>query len=77
MMNYPSLDRVNAASQRELGTWLRFLKSPGMNAIDHGMTGEELDEHLYFESKVLARIGERFEGWNPQLSKSIGWDKPL
>jgi hypothetical protein len=76
-MNYPSLEQVESASQFELGRWLRFLDSPGMRAIDAGMTGEELDEHLFFESKVQARIGERFDGWNPTLSKAIGWDKLL
>jgi hypothetical protein len=73
-MRYPSIEEVNNANHMQLGRWLRFLPSPGMNAIDHGMEGEELDEHLYFESLVLARIGERFEGWTPELSKAIGWD---
>ena len=75
-MRYPSLEQVDNATQLELGRWLRFLPSPGMRAIEAGMIGEELDEHLFFESKIQARISERFEGWNSTLSKAIGWDKP-
>jgi hypothetical protein len=74
-MTYPTLAEVETASQHQLGSWLRFLKSPGMSIITSGTdyTSDELDERLFNESTVLARIGERFNGWTPELSKAIGW----
>jgi hypothetical protein len=72
-MQYPTLDQVEQASQMELGKWLRFLPSPGMSAIDKGITGDELEEVRSAEDIVLARIAARFDGWTAKLSKAIGW----
>ena len=59
-MIYPTLNEINQASHYELGKWMRFVPSPGYNA----------------EVKLLNRIIERFGdmgGWNPSLSKMVGW----
>lgn len=60
-MNYPTMDQVEAADHKQLGTWSRFL--PGPNS----------DEKVV----ILKRIMERFKehgGWTPELSKAIGWN---
>lgn len=75
-MNYPTPEEVEGASQHQLGKWLRFLPSPGMSAIDKRLTELEQTKVALYETQALGRIGERFEGWNPELSKAVGWDPP-
>lgn len=61
-MTYPTLKRVESASHEQLARWYRFLPTAGST-----------------ESAVMHRIAERFAdmgGWNPELSKRIGWGKP-
>lgn len=74
-MTYPTLDEVEQASTLQLARWSRHLPSPGMAAIDLGdhETFEALLEH---EVGVMNRITARFAevgGWNPVLSKAVGW----
>ena len=68
---YPTKEEVEAASQHQLGYWLRFLKSPGMSVIDT----DDFDEVLEAEVKIIELIQERFKGWNTTLSKSVGWGR--
>ena len=59
-MNYPTLKEVEEASHVQLGRWYRFLESPSYDS----------------ELEILNLILERFDklgGWNPQLSKQVGW----
>ena len=65
-MTYPTLEEVEVATPRQLGIWLRFLPSPGVDNYD------KMDD----ESDVLNAIADKFTeqgGWNSALSKLIGW----
>lgn len=84
-MKYPTLDEVNEAGQTQLCRWMRFLPSPGMNAIRAGsgtLTAEwrrQAEEIGEKERDILMRIGERHGeggGFTPAISKAIGWDPP-
>ena len=72
-MSYPTMEQVEAASRFQLGNWTRFLPSPGLNAAGR----DDFDDVLQHESTILNRIIVRFYdelgGWNPQLSKQVGW----
>jgi len=57
---YPTMEQVAKAGQRQLAKWNRFL--PAAGNLDEIMIGNA--------------IAERFQalgGWNPKLSKDIGW----
>lgn len=74
-MNYPSMKEVNNASHEQLGRWSRFLPSPGLGAVD--TMPEDFELVLVAEGLIMDKILARFKlmgGWNPQLSKLIGWD---
>ncbi len=63
MMPYPDLAQVSKADKLQLARWMRFLPSP-----ETPETGE-----------ILSEIMKRFEaygGWNPVISKAVGWDAP-
>lgn len=67
--NYPTLEQVERANQRELAGWMRFLPSPGFIAA-----GDDNFEEVFEAQKILMdKIIERFNGWTPELSKSVGW----
>lgn len=66
---YPTLEEVETADQLQLAQWYRFLKSPGSSAIGQ----DNFEDVLEQEVKTMNRIRERFEGFTPELSKSIGW----
>lgn len=60
-MSYPTVEEVEEASKIQLARWYRFLESPPSDA----------------DVEVLNLILERFDklgGWNPQLSKQVGWE---
>ena len=69
---YPSIEEVEAADQKQLANWYRFLSSPGSRAV-----GEpDFESVLQREKIVMDRICERFAemgGMNPAISKTIGW----
>ena len=70
-LKYPTEEEVEAADQNKLGYWFRFLRSPGMSATET----DDFNEILEAELKILALIRERFKGWNPPISKSVGWGR--
>jgi hypothetical protein len=76
-MLYPTIQEVQEADHFLLGTWLRKLPSPGMNAVNAGMVNnEDYGAIRAAESAILNLISNRFNelgGWNPQLSKAIGF----
>lgn len=72
---YPTLDQVAAASVRQLALWSRFLDSPGISALGCA----DFEETMSQEQTVAGAIRARFKelgGMTPELSKSIGWDRP-
>ncbi len=74
-MNYPTIEEVNAATHYQICKWWRFLGGPGLNSIGKPNFQEVLER----EAAVMNRIGERlkeFGGFTPEISKSLGWDKP-
>ncbi len=67
-MNYPTMEEVEEASHVQLGRWYRFLESPSIDLPAYEIYDSELE--------ILTLILERFDklgGWNPQLSKQVGW----
>jgi len=69
---YPTSEHIEQADHYTLGVWVRRLPSPGSLWIGK----PEFEEFLEKEVIKLNRILERFEemgGWNPGLSKAIGW----
>lgn len=63
-MSYPTIERVEDANHEQLARWYRFLKSPDGDS----------------EVEVMNLILERFNklgGWNPALSKRVGWEGVL
>lgn len=80
-MKYPTLEQVNVADHAQLATWHRFLPSPGSNernAKFELVDGWEATTEREFETLKLicARLKEA-GGWNLELSKQIGWQKPV
>lgn len=60
-MSYPSLDEIQSASHYQLAKWARNLPSP--RNVD--------------EKALLDLLLERFRslgGWDPDLSKKVGWE---
>ena len=79
-MKYPTLKKVESADRKQLGTWHRFLPSPGANVAEDDRGTAKYDRVLEHEVRVLACICARFEelgGWSPELSKEIGHEQPL
>ena len=76
-MQYPTIEEVNSADQIQLDTWMRFLPSPGMNFLDSSVDYEhyQFEDSMDAEVKILDLIIDNFEGWNPDLSKVVGWDR--
>ena len=72
-MNYPNDTQVEEADRMQLARWVRFLPSPGINALEsHGDFQLAMD----IESKIMHKICQRFEsmgGMSPEISKWIGW----
>jgi hypothetical protein len=69
---FPTLKEVESAHRLQLGRWMRFLPSPGMDWINN----EDFKEMMKYEVAVLLRVIERFDdfgGWDLKLSKEIGW----
>ena len=65
---YPSLDEIDRAARTRLGSWLRYLPSPGHSAIGY----ENFGYVMALESAALDLITERFNhlgGWSPRVSK--------
>lgn len=89
-MKYPTMQEVEAADKKQLATWHRFLPSPGavysdkapattLNADAQEETGEQWQERSDREFAILGRITARLTdagGWDAQLSKEVGLDKP-
>ena len=66
------MEQVQSASHHQLGSWMRYLDSPGMSAIGK----DNFEDVRTKEAEILDAISIRFKeegGWNPEISKSIGW----
>ena len=73
-MNYPTLEEVETATRPEILRWYRFLRSPGLDAIDK----PNFSEVIMKEARIMDRICARFKevgGFTPELSKQIGWEE--
>lgn len=57
---FPTTQQVEGASHEQLARWMRYLPS----ADDNDRPTQEL---IYARFKALG-------GWNPALSKAVGWD---
>lgn len=82
-MNYPQVSQVQEADKFQLGYWLRFLPSPGLNYLrstpDSDIRQDEFVSVANIEKAVLFAIVERFEsmgGWDAGISKRVGWRTP-
>ena len=70
-MKYPTIEQVKEADRVQLGTWYRFLPSPGWDHV--GCT--DFPDSLQREAEVMNLICERFKemgGWTPGISKEVG-----
>lgn len=79
-MKYPTLKEVEAADHKQLATWHRFLPSPGANVAEEDRGTAKYDRIQEHEIRVLAYLSARLQdlgGWSPELSKEIGFEKPL
>ena len=56
---FPTIEQVQAASHEQLGRWYRFLLSAD-------------DDDRPAQALIFERFKE-FGGFNPELSKKIGW----
>lgn len=76
-MKYPTIEEVNAADHEQLARWSRFLPSPGQSLNRLARHSPEWEGAFDREREVSCRVQERFYGecggWNPELSKRIGW----
>jgi len=74
MMNYPTLEQVEAADHEQICTWYRFLPSPGERAIylDYEEFRKVLDVEVLIQTRILERFKE-LGGFTPAISKKIGW----
>lgn len=70
-MRYPTLEQVDQASKYQLGYWIRFLPSPGMEYIGYQNFQEKLDEEVIVMNKILEKFNA-LGGWSLELSKQIG-----
>ena len=69
-MKYPTIEQVKEADRVQLGTWYRFLPSPGWDHVGC----EDFPDALQREAGVMDMICERLEimgGWTPELSKEV------
>lgn len=77
-MKYPTEDQVNIATKIQLGTWLRFLPSPGITLLhitDLQKFEEESEKQLDIINLIYYKFYTELGGWTPELSKTIGWEK--
>jgi hypothetical protein len=77
-MKYPTMEEVVKATKEQLGQWVRFLPSPGENAMKGNLSNEIWVGIMNEEQKILMEIMATFDragGWNPRISKDIGWDQ--
>jgi hypothetical protein len=69
-MGYPTAAEVEAADRVQLAGWVRYLRSPGWDAVGT----PEFDETMKVEGERMRRILERFRdlgGMTPAISKHI------
>ena len=67
---YPEMDAIDNASHRQLGYWVRYLNSPGVDSYG----ADNFADVLAMESAALDLIMERFDslgGWTPKVSKAV------
>ena len=77
-MQYPTLEQVEAADREQICRWWRFLRYPGCD--DYGLPLEDFERGLIESIPIITRIAERYKevgGFNSEISKRIGWDKPI
>ena len=74
-MKYPSVKEVRQASHTQLAMWHRFLPSPGECAIDTPEFENVLEQQACVADMIIARLSI-LGGITPEISKSIGWEKP-
>lgn len=73
-MKYPTLDEVEKADIVMLCRWHRFLRSPGISALDDGT--DDFEARMVIEKPIMDRIEQRVKeqgGFTPAISKEIGW----
>ena len=73
-MTYPTLDEVNAANRSQICCWVRFLKSPGAEAVGRADFHQVLDAEAAIMDLICKRLQE-LGGFTPEISKQIGWER--
>lgn len=67
---YPSMEEVEKASRTQLGSWSRYLPSPGTAAIGTPKFGDMLASESATMDLILKRFKE-LGGWSPRVSKAV------
>lgn len=73
--SYPTMDEVESASHEQICSWYRHLPSPGKNLSD-SLPNDEFKRRIDQEAEVMNAICAKYKeggGFNPSLSKKIGW----
>lgn len=71
MASYPSSEMVQNADRVQLGRWLRFLPSPGIDHIGQPNFTSKFDEEILTLDSIQDRFVE-MGGWTPAVSKAVG-----
>lgn len=71
-MSYPTMEQVEAMSHYDLARMWRFQGSPGQDAVGQPDFQVKLGEQLKIQKRAMERF-EEMGGWNPSLSKQVGW----
>ncbi len=66
------MKEVEAMSHFQLARMYRFQGSAGRDAVGKSNFEEILQEQLKIQERMLERF-EKMGGWNPALSKQVGW----
>lgn len=72
-MKYPTIEEVEQAGQEQLARWSRFLPSPGISAVGTPEFIESCTREVAVNTRIQERFYGEYGGWNPELSKKIGW----
>ncbi len=83
-MEYPTMEQAIAANHEQVCVWHRYLPSPGINTIDKYRNIPWTQEQQYDireatdrEEAVNNYLFQKWKdggGFNPELSKKIGFD---
>ncbi len=64
-IDWPTEEEAGEAGPKQLGYWLRYLPSPGWK------DPSKMEEQEKIMNVIYARFYDRYNGWNPGLSKDV------